>query len=306
MSPLEDTADAKLILPNELGQRILFPVEGEILNVNGTNLDITGVATAGLQAYWKFENGGGVGPAVTTGFNDSESFGDHPLTLASGGTAAFTASGGGMNGIGQAFVFDGSTGLIIDNSTVGNTNVNPIGNAITIEWWWKMGSHLGSTVQVAFAIGKTGATSPTVNFIYDSDANAGFSLGKMRILMTTLSPSFSPTFYDLTGDSLDAVNENHFCFTYNAGGDVKLFVNSILRKLVPGPFGNINWITTSGSEANLIGKFTDVGTIKPTNLSRVDNVKIYNRALTDGGVTSLGVTAGGEVRTNFIAEGGTP
>lgn len=257
-------AQGKLIVTNQTGQLIGLTATGNTLSSAGTVTGSLGeVVTSGLVAYYKFDGN----------LNDSSGNGN-TLSL-NAGTATY---GAGASGVGNSFSFDGSTRL-----RPSGTQLRPSTN-FTFDFWMKKTSN-SSPHQQMFTLGSGAWT------VY-LEANDG-NTGSIRLDFETSTGAHADYGNHDWVPPEGLLSFHHYVFTYD-GSFSRLYVDRILRVKV----------AFTGTDV-FSGSFDQIGqSIGGTNgfIGSLDNFKVYHRALTDGGITTVGQTAGGEISQNFLAE----
>lgn len=272
----------KLILSNDDASSVFFTADGNFLNTTGSL--VTNIVTSGLQTYLRFNN---------NMFDDNP---NNPLGHNASVTSGVAAYATGANNKGQAFSFDGSTWLDVDNTITATTNIRPSGSW-TIDFWAKLTTN--STSKAVY-----NGSSFGNGFGVALDDNGGsFTADSIRVNITDAGLSVT-NYVNVTSNSggaptFSTTAFNHYSITFSNNTYVKIFVNKILVAYNTSGYNGTGYSGTG----NTVGAEMQVTpTRKFTGL--IDNLKIYNRAITDGSTTTVGNTATGEVAQNYIAEGG--
>jgi hypothetical protein len=218
---------------------------------------------AGMISYWK-----GDGSADDIGGLNSGSW---------AGTASYSSGVPGITG--QAFNFVGNNHVNIQ------TNTFPIGNSPrTIEAWINLADCSVNT-NIPLIYGQPGG-----GHVFGLVANCN------EVYMQGYNFN-----YGITASPLLSTNTWYYLVLSFDGTTVKIYVNGMLRG--SGTIVNTDYGTASASSMNTIlgsqhymGYHNFYG--ESYSKAKVDEVAIYNRALTDGGC-SVGQACGGEVGNHY-------
>lgn len=258
-------AQGKLVLLNNSNQSVIFSTTNNVLNSNGniarSSAQSSSIVTSGLVAHYQFDN------TIT----DSSGNGND-LSL-NAGTATYVT---GVNGFGSAFSFDGSTRL----RTTGNP-LRPAQN-FTFDFWLKKTSN-SSPHQQAFVLGNS-----WIIFLEANDGNTG----SIRLDFETSTGAHADYGNYDWNPPTELLAYHHYVFSYD-GSFARLYVDKVLRVKV----------AFSGTAA-FSGANDQLGQSQGnTNgfIGAIDSFKVYSRALTDGGISNVGETAGGEIAQNYNA-----
>lgn len=97
------------------------------------------------------------------------------------------------------------------------------------------------------------------------------------------------SYVGLSGSYLGVTGDwAHVCLTINNDGIKKIFINGILKGVITNTIAPIDDISLSGV---LVNKFRSLSGFSENNPKNVDEIKIFDHILTDGGVTTIGQPA---------------
>jgi hypothetical protein len=212
----------------------------------------SGTTGTGLLGYWAFSEGSG--------------------------TTAADSSGNGVNGTisgavwttgrsGSGLAFDG----VNDNVNLGAVNVT--GSALTISAWFKADAYPGTSPRI---ISKATASNSIEHFFMLATVNIN---GAERLRFRLQTNGSLRTLNASTGGSLPVGQWVHAAATYD-GAMMRLYLNGTevgSRKATGGIDGSTTAPVTIGESPDGAGAFDGV----------IDQVRIYNRALTASEIASL-------------------
>lgn len=255
------------------------------------------VVSDGMTAWWKF-NG------------DTTDSGPNKIATTLVGTEIYVDAPGNL---GQAMQFDGTTYLKYQNGATRSAHVtydlwvNHTNLAGVDQYGSNYGDSFVGTANDAPALfhdfdpsnHSTGqapypSLAPRINTGSGQQILAYFPNHGVRYVVNGTEDG---TLHATFGTEVLA-SWNHVVISYD-GTYIKMFVNKVLRAIITSATGNISHDNSSPFQT--IGA-TGAGVSKL--IGKIASFKTYNRALTDGGVTTLGNTATGEVAQNYSAEGG--
>jgi Ca2+-binding RTX toxin-like protein len=228
------------------------------------------VTLGGLSAYWKFDETSGLTANDSTGFNNSGS-------LMNG--ASFTASGAPVNFANpRALSLDG----VNDHVIVPNTTNLPSGNMPRTVSLWMRQDQIGNQATL-LTLGN--GNNANQKFI----VQMGTSGGQTYLFSDGVNSSNNVT---LTGSQIPSTNAwHHLAFVYAGTGAWQYYLDGTLRKTGTFPVA-LNTVTNDveiGSRHDVVTGHFD-GTL--------DDVRLYNRALTQSEVASFAAGCGNTNQTS--------
>ena len=239
----------------------------QLYKIGATKYQSTSVAqgvgtslTSGLVGYWTFDNKDLAWTSATAGTALDRSGSGNTGTLTNMSRTASPVIGK----LGQALKFNG-TNQYVDAGT--GSSLNP--SAVTVSAWIKP-----SAFPYAY------------NPIYSKrNANSAYYLIAVRstgkLALYTLTGTNTDVSYDATGIfTLNTGRWYHVVLTYSSSTGLTGYVNGVLDKNVA---ANGNALVSNSGAAN-IGYDTQTGTFFSGS---IDDVRIYNRALSAAEVTQL-------------------
>lgn len=202
----------------------------------------------GLVGYWSFEDGSGT---KATDFSENNNTG----TLTNGPTW--------VDGrLGKAVNFDGTDDLVV----VTNESPYRFSSDFSLSTWVKVPTTLAGYEAV---IGKYAVTPSGWDFGIGSNGKARMSLRGTSTL--DVSSGAGPDLRD---------NQWHYVVTVNTPTSIETYVDGILQNTMTG-----TWIATTNTDSLYIGNRDSNGTT--TFSGTIDEVRLYNRALTQEEITKL-------------------
>jgi len=261
-----------MALTNPQGKLILINDSSKRIefDVTDNNLITTGssldpeFATLNLEAYWDFE-----GNMIDSNLNN---IGRNDGAISEGVEAYDT----GANGIGQLFDFDGASS--INPGT--DASLHPT-SEISIDFWAEWTTGAGGANVFNFGLG-----------IY-LVANESAIADRRDFRSDNIGGSGKSIFF--TDGAFPTTNMTYYCLTYD-GTTMKMFANKVL-KATAAASGSIGYPNAN----NRIGSRPDDAA---NWAGQLDHLRLYSRALTDGGAVSLDDVATGEIAQNYTAGGG--
>ena len=209
----------------------------------------TGVDTS-LKGYWSFN---GQDLSGTTAYDRSGS--GNTGTLTSGPTIT-------EGKIGQALQFDGTNDLVV----VTNESSYRFSSDFSLSTWVKVPTTLAGYEAV---IGKYAVTPSGWDFGIGSNGKARMSLRGTSTL--DVSSGAGPDLRD---------NQWHHVVTVNTPTSIETYVDGILQNTMTG-----TWTATTNTDSLYIGNRDSNGTT--TFSGMIDEVRVYNRALTESEIKAL-------------------
>jgi len=229
----------------------------------------------GLVAYWKFDDGFGSG--TNTNALDSSGYGNTGvLTMMDADNTDWVPSGTFTNFANPYRLdFDGSNDYV-------NTNFAPIFSPtddFSIGLWFK--SDLTTFTSDGEFIGSLQAPNYTILIEIDGD---GSRCADDEIIFGVLDGDST---FDLVCsiDKVDDTDWHYVTATYDVDGDMKIYIDGVLNDTVA--VVNSTGTKDLSSRPLAIGAFNFNGTILDYFDGSIDDVRIYNRVLTQGEITAL-------------------
>src|SRR3990167_453699 len=221
----------------------------------------------GLVGYWSFNEGTSTIALDYSGNNNKG-------TLTSMASPSTPTSGWNPGRLGKALNFDGSNDYV-DAGSGGSLDLGGL-TAMSASVWFKPGTSLGTTNNNKMVLSRE-----------DGTANCQYRLGyrpvstsnRWRFIVRTGGTGCTGTSQIVNGvTEIDNTSKWYHVVGIYDGTNIKLYVNGALDATAAGS-GSIN---TDATTPFLIGKYTT-----NTIFGLIDEVRIYNRALSAGEVAAL-------------------
>jgi hypothetical protein len=242
----------------------LYRQGGGKLNTSGQTLQDGSTLSQGLAGYWSFN-----GPDTTDKIYDRSGNGNNGYLNPGVSTSSMKAQGKS----GQAFSWDGASKYVVIPSS-GSINSSDA----TIAGWFKFGAQ--DAYQTMVAKWYTGVQQQFV-LQYNADNLIGWWTGNGSTGGNVLESTGSPQ-----------LGHWYFIVATISGTSKKLYINGVLDNS-----GTGSAIGTNGVELTIGAKKNSGGAyFEPFN-GLMDEVRIYNRALTPSEVWQLYIMSGGPVVT---------
>jgi len=224
-------------------------------------LSIVCTASAELVAYWKFDEGSG-----TTAFDSTGNGNDGTLN------GAQTTAGQ----IGEALLFD----EIDDRVVVPDFAYGP---EFTVAFWFKSSSNAGSVYQYMFSHAPYNASnSVNIYFCENSEADAG----TLRTALVDVDDATNQTGLDVASGFADG-NWHHYALTVGSGMGANVYVDGVLQASLESQGGD-----AFDPQSDLyLGARVDLNAQRFFG-GALDDVQVYNHALTEGEILSAMQGAG--------------
>jgi hypothetical protein len=220
---------------------------------------VLGASTTGLVGYWNFDEGSGTIAADSSGNGNNG-------TLVNGPTWTTGKIGSG------ALSFDGADDYINtgSNSSLNFGDTSPWTFSAWLYWQGDSGT---STVSSGIA-GKAGTTGFLSNYYYSGGASHYVYGYRMATSPNTI-------YYFNANSSLDSLNTwQYVTFIADGAGNLSLYKNGTFYQTLTGVAG-------TGIQFHYLGAGYDITTAGRLFNGTIDDVRVYNRALSAAEVTDL-------------------